>query len=82
MSDQRSVIITNPKADEMHTVKRWIRIPDCTRVRFREEGREGIIDGLTELVVGRGRNPNSRRSIVSMPEVPIGHLRLRTICWS
>ena len=52
--------MTNPKADGLHTVKRWVRIPDGTKVRFREDGREGIIDGLTELVVGPGRNPDSR----------------------
>ena len=31
-----------------------------TRVKFRRDGREGIIDGLTELVVGPGRNPDCR----------------------
>ncbi len=41
-------------------MKRWVRIPDGTKVRFREDGREGIIDGLTELAVGPGRNPDSR----------------------
>ncbi len=52
--------MTNPKAEGLHAVKRWVRIPDGTKVRFREDGREGIIDGLTELIVGSGRNPNSR----------------------
>ena len=52
--------MTNPKADGLHTVKRWVRIPDGTKVRFLEDGREGIIGGLTELVVGPGRNPYSR----------------------
>jgi hypothetical protein len=37
-----------------------VRIPGGTKVRFRENGREGIIGGLTELVVGPGRNPYSR----------------------
>jgi len=37
-----------------------VRIPGGTKVRFRENGREGIIGGLTELVVGAGRNPYSR----------------------
>ena len=41
--------MTNPKADGLHTVKRWVRVPDGMKVRFREDGREGIIDGLTEL---------------------------------
>ena len=72
----------NPKVEGVHTGKRWVRIPDGTKVRFREDGREGIIDGLTELVVGPRRNPDSWRSIVSMSEIPTGHLRLRTICWS
>lgn len=52
--------MTNPKAEGMYRGKRWVRIPDGTKVRFREDGREGIIDGLTELVVGPGRNPDSR----------------------
>lgn len=50
----------NSKADGLRTGKRWVRIPDGTKVRFREDGREGVIDGLTELVVGPGRNPDSR----------------------
>ena len=52
--------MTNPKAQGVRTGKKWVRIPDGTKVRFREDGREGIIDGLTELVVGPGRNPDSR----------------------
>jgi hypothetical protein len=31
-----------------------------SKVRLREDRREGIIDGLTELVVGPGRNQDSR----------------------
>jgi hypothetical protein len=38
----------------------WIRIPDGTRVRLRENGQEGVVDGLTELVTGPGRNPDGR----------------------
>ncbi len=52
--------MASPKAEALQPVKRWVRIPDGTKVRFREDGREGIIDGLTELVVGPGRNPDSR----------------------
>ena len=52
--------MTDLKTDGLHTVKRRVRIPDGTKVRFRGDGREGIIDGLTELVVGSGRNPDSR----------------------
>jgi hypothetical protein len=40
--------MTNPKDGGLYTEKRWVRIPDGTKVRFREDGREGIIDGLTE----------------------------------
>ncbi len=28
----------------------WIRIPNGTRVRHRAEGKDGIVDGLTEIV--------------------------------
>jgi hypothetical protein len=42
------------------TTKTWVRIPDGTRVRLREGRQEGIIDGLTELVVGASRNPDGR----------------------
>lgn len=52
--------MTSPTSEVLQQVKRWVKIPDSTKVRFREEGREGIIDGLTELVVGPGRNPDSR----------------------
>ena len=52
--------MTSAKAVGLQPVKRWVRIPDGTKVKFREDGREGIIDGLTELVVGPGRNPDSR----------------------
>ena len=38
----------------------WRRIPNGTRVRLRENTLEGVIDGLTELVVGPGRNPDGR----------------------
>ena len=30
------------------------------KIKFREDGREEIIDGLTELVIGLGRNSDSR----------------------
>ena len=38
----------------------WKRIPDGIRVRLRENSEEGVIDGLTELVVGPARNPDGR----------------------
>ena len=50
----------NLKAEALQPVNRWVRILDGTKVRFRGDGREGIIDGLTELVDGPGRNPDSR----------------------
>ena len=40
--------------------KPWMRIPDGTKVRLAEGGQEGVIIGLTELVVGPGRNPDGR----------------------
>lgn len=40
--------------------KPWVRIPNGTLVRHREGGREGYIDGLTELVIGPLRNPDGR----------------------
>ncbi|HEX9742896.1 MAG TPA: hypothetical protein VGA17_08910 [Nitrospiraceae bacterium] len=38
----------------------WIRIPNGTKVRHRSEGNDGVVDGLTEIVVGPGRNPDGR----------------------
>jgi len=43
-----------------NAAKTWMRIPDGTKVRLCEGGQEGVIDGLTELVVGPGRNPDGR----------------------
>ncbi|MGQ0812363.1 MAG: hypothetical protein ACT4OO_14220 [Nitrospiraceae bacterium] len=40
--------------------KYWVKIPDGTKVRHRQEGHEGLIDGLTEIVAGLGRNPDGR----------------------
>ncbi|MBI4401668.1 MAG: hypothetical protein HY581_08555 [Nitrospirae bacterium] len=40
--------------------KNWVRIPDGTKVRHRQEGHEGFIDGLTEIITGPGRNPDGR----------------------
>jgi hypothetical protein len=52
--------MTISKTEQLHTVKRWVRISDGTKVRFREDGREGIIDGLTKLGMGPGGNSDSR----------------------
>ncbi len=38
----------------------WIRLPNGTKVRHRTEGTDGVVDGLTEIVVGPGRNPDGR----------------------
>ena len=51
--------MTNLKTEGLHTMKRWVSIPDGTEVRFCEGGYEGTIDGLTELAMGSGRNPDS-----------------------
>lgn len=40
--------------------KSWTRIPNGTKVRLLEGGQEGVIDGLTEFVMGAGRNPDGR----------------------
>lgn len=41
-------------------IKAWVRIPDGIKVRHRYQGHDGIIDGLTEIVVGPQRNPDGR----------------------
>jgi hypothetical protein len=38
----------------------WIKIPNGTKVRHRSEGSDGVVDGLTEIVSGPGRNPDGR----------------------
>jgi hypothetical protein len=38
----------------------WIRIPNGTKVRHRAEKKDGVVDGLTEIVNGPGRNPDGR----------------------
>jgi hypothetical protein len=48
------------EAGNQRAAKTWRRIPDGIRVRLRENTQEGIIDGLTELVVGPARNPDGR----------------------
>lgn len=40
--------------------KQWMRIPNGTKVRLCEGGQEGVIDGLTEFVMGPARNPDGR----------------------
>ena len=43
-----------------HAARRWVRIPDGTKVRHRHDAFEGYIDGLTELVKGPERNPDGK----------------------
>ena len=38
----------------------WIKIPNGTKVRHRLAGNDGVVDGLTEIVTGPGRNPDGR----------------------
>jgi len=38
----------------------WMRIPDKTKVRHRLDNTQGVVDGLTELVLGPKRNPDMR----------------------
>jgi hypothetical protein len=49
--------VITPRA---HIVRRWVRIPDGTKVRHRHAAYEGYIDGLTELVKGPERNPDGK----------------------
>jgi len=46
--------------EAISTNKPWTRFPNGTKVRLLEGGQEGSIDGMTELVVGPGRNPDGR----------------------
>jgi hypothetical protein len=64
--------MANPKAEGLHTVKRWVRIPDGTKVRFREDGREGIFDGLTDRIGSRPWPQSGLPdcSTASTPEIP------------
>ena len=52
--------MTQEQTGSVNLRSTWRRIPDGTRVRLRENAQEGVIDGLTELVVGRERNPDGR----------------------
>ncbi len=52
--------MTDRQTASIPAVKTWTRIPDGTRVRLREGGQQGVINGLTELVVGPRRNPDGK----------------------
>jgi hypothetical protein len=38
----------------------WTRIPDKTKVQHRLDNTQGVVDGLTDLVLGPKRNPDRR----------------------
>jgi len=44
----------------IETKSHWTQIPKGTKVRLAEGGTNGVIDGVTELVVGTLRNPDGR----------------------
>jgi hypothetical protein len=52
--------MSQTEAGSQRAAKTWKRIPDGIRVRLRENTQEGVIDGLTELVIGPARNPDGR----------------------
>lgn len=52
--------MTNAKASSSPPTNQWVRIPDGTRVRHRSEAYEGVIDGLTVIISGAGRNPDGK----------------------
>jgi len=52
--------MSQTEAGNQRAAKTWRRIPDGIRVRLRENAQEGVIDGLTELVIGPARNPDGR----------------------
>jgi hypothetical protein len=41
-------------------VEAWVRIPDKTKVRYRNSTQQGTVDGLTEIVTPGKRNPDGR----------------------
>jgi hypothetical protein len=43
-----------------HAIRKWVRIPDGTKVRHSHHAYEGYVDGLTELVEGPERNPDGK----------------------
>ena len=47
-------------SESVREEKKWVRIPNGTKVRVGTGGRDGTIDGLTELVTGSRRNPDGR----------------------
>jgi hypothetical protein len=52
--------MTQSNNDRAREERKWVRIPNGTKVRIGSGGRDGTIDGLTELVTGSRRNPDGR----------------------
>jgi hypothetical protein len=52
--------MTQSNNDHGREERKWVRIPNGTKVRIGAGGRDGTIDGLTELVTGSRRNPDGR----------------------
>lgn len=52
--------MSSPATTPSKNASPWVRIPDGTRVKHRHEGHEGVIDGLTEFVIGPDRNPDGK----------------------
>jgi hypothetical protein len=52
--------MTDGKNNHDRGEKKWVRIPNGTKVRIGAGGRDGTIDGLTEFVSGSRRNPDGR----------------------
>jgi hypothetical protein len=55
-----TTVVNEEKHEKSVTARKWLRIPDGTKVRCRLEGYEGAIDGLTEIVHGSDLNPDGR----------------------
>ncbi len=54
------IAMSDGKTGRVETRKSWVRIPNGIRVRHRAEGKDGVVEGLTEIVRGPGRNPDGR----------------------
>lgn len=59
-SQGETTTMTNGQQSQSQPASRWVRIPNGTKVRHRLDGHNGIIDGLTELVIGPNRNPDGK----------------------
>ena len=52
--------MTQSNNDRAREERKWVRIPNGTKVRIGSGGRDGTIEGLTEIVTGSRRNPDGR----------------------